>query len=74
MDDKKIIGQFFEWSEKAIAETALEYENYLHTISYVILSSSEIVEEWLNDTYLEAWKTIPSNRPPSLKFYLVKIT
>lgn len=74
MDDEKIIALYFARNEDALRETAARYSGYCNTIARSILDSSEDVEECVSDTWLKAWKSIPPNRPNSLKAYLGKIT
>ncbi len=74
MDDQRIIELYFERSEEAIKETERKYGNYCFLIARNILSSREDAEECLNDTYLNAWNSIPPHRPNPLKTFLGKIT
>jgi RNA polymerase sigma-70 factor (ECF subfamily) len=45
----------------------------LSGISYSLLNSSEDAEECVNDTYLQAWNQMPTDRPIYLGAYLSKI-
>ncbi len=74
MDDSKIIELYWERSENAIAETAKKYSNYCRRISYNILRNDEDAEECVNDTYLNAWNSMPPHRPNRLSTFLGKIT
>lgn len=74
MDDKGIVKLYFDRSERAIAETSKKYGQYCFSIAYNILSNREDAEESVNDTYLDAWKSIPPHRPNSLALFLGKIT
>ena len=74
MDDKRIIGLYFERREQAVEETAKKYGRYCYAIAYNILSDPEDAEESVNDTYLDAWNAIPPHRPNSLALFLGKIT
>ena len=74
MEDKQIIGLYFDRSEEAIRETAQQYGSYLHAIAKSILHSEEEAEESVNDTYHSAWNAIPPNWPDNLKLFLAKIT
>ena len=74
MDDKKIVELYFARSEEAIKQTELKYGNYCFLIARNILSSREDAEECVNDTYLNAWNSIPPNNPNPLKTFLGKIT
>lgn len=74
MDDEKIIALYWARSETAISETANKYGRYCHYIAYNILHDDSDSEECVNDTYLQAWSSIPPNRPPVLRVYLGKLT
>ena len=74
MNDKEIIDLYFARSESAITETAVKYGAYLNTIAYRILHSEDDAEEVVNDTYHDAWRTIPPKRPDVLKLFLARIT
>ncbi len=74
MDDQRIIELFWQRSEKAIIETASKYGRYCHYIAYNILQDNEDAEECVNDTYLNAWNSIPPQKPNRLQTFLGKIT
>jgi RNA polymerase sigma factor (sigma-70 family) len=74
MDDNKILDLYWERSEAAITETASKYSKYCHYISYNILHNDKDADECVNDTYLNAWNSIPPKRPTCLSTYLGKIT
>ena len=74
MKDTEIIELYWNRDEAAIAATADAYGNYCYTIAYNILCNNEDAEECVNDTWLNAWKSIPPQRPNRLSTYLGKIT
>ena len=74
MEDKKIIKLYFDRNEKAISETSEKYGKYLYKIAFNILSNNEDSEESVNDTYMNAWNTIPPENPNILSAFLSKIT
>lgn len=74
MEDKCIVDLYWERNENAIFETAAKYGRYLHSISYQILLNDEDAEECVNDTYNDAWLSIPPHRPSILSTFLGKIT
>ena len=74
MEDERIVELYWKRDENAIQETSVKYGNYLHGISYHILSDMEDAKECVNDTYNEAWNAIPPHRPSDLKTFLGKIT
>lgn len=73
VEDFKIVDLYWERSERAISETRTKYERMLSGISYSLLRSDEDAEECVNDTYLSAWNSMPSDRPIYLGAYLSKI-
>ena len=73
MEDEQIIQLYWQRSEDAIAETAVKYGTYCHSISYGILRNAEDAEECVTDTYLRAWNAIPPQRPRYLAAFLAKI-
>lgn len=74
MKDDVIVDLYWKRDESAIAETAAKYGKYLHSISYRILLNNEDAEECVNDTYNDAWQSIPPHRPSVLSTFLGKIT
>lgn len=73
MEDNKIVDLYWDRSERAISETQLKYGRLLYSLSFSLLSSREDAEECVNDTYLAAWSSMPSDRPELLRPYLCKI-
>lgn len=74
MEDDRIVELYWSRSENAISETSAKYGRYCHAIAYRVLSSEEDAEESVNDTYLEAWNSMPPHRPAVLSAFLGKIT
>ena len=74
MEDRKIVDLYWQRDENAIPETAAKFGGYCRTIAYNILSDAEDAEECLNDTWLRAWNTMPTNRPAKLAPYLGKLS
>ena len=74
MDDELIVQLYWDRSENAILETDRKYGAYCDSIAYGILQSREDAEESVNDTYMDAWNTMPPNRPSVLSTFLGKIT
>jgi RNA polymerase sigma-70 factor (ECF subfamily) len=70
MEDSQILELYFARSEDAIAETDKKYGRYCTYIADRILENEQDSLEVKNDTYLQAWNTIPPKRPEPLKFYL----
>ena len=74
MDDQKIVDLYWARNEDAIRHTADRYGQYCYAIAYNILSVREDSEECVNDTYLDAWNSMPPHRPSVLSAFLGKIT
>lgn len=74
MKDKEIIDLYWNRDETAIAATADAYGNYCYSIAYNILHNKEDAEECVNDTWHNAWRSIPPHRPDRLSTYLGKLT
>ena len=70
MDDARIVELYWERNENAISETANKYGSYLNSISYNILVNSEDAQECVNDTYHDAWNSMPPHRPSILSTFL----
>jgi len=73
LDDLAILGLFRSRSEEAIKEAQKKYADYCYIICYGILRNEEDAEECVNDTFLQAWNSIPPNMPEHLKSYLGRI-
>ena len=73
LEDEQIIALFFDRNEAAITETDRKYGSYLLSIAYNILHDPQDCEECQNDTYLNAWNSIPPAHPKLFAAYLVKI-
>mgnify|MGYP003514131046 CR=1 FL=1 len=74
MEDNQIIELYWNKNEKAISETDKKYGKYCNYIAYNILQNAEDSNEWVNDTYLRTWNTIPPQRPTVFKLFIAKIT
>ena len=74
MEDQKIIELYWSRNEDAIRQTADRYGQYCYAIAYNILSVREDSEECVNDTYLDAWNSMPPHKPTVLSAFLGKIT
>lgn len=74
MEDKSIVDLYWERNENAITETANKYGKYCFAIAFNILSDTEDAEESVNDSYLNAWNSMPPHRPAILSTFIGKIT
>ena len=73
MEDKEIIGLYWNRSEQAIIETKKKYGRLCVRISLNILHNNEDAEECVNDTYLGVWNAIPTAHPVYFSAFLCKI-
>lgn len=74
MDDSKIVALYWARNDSAIRETKKKYGRYCYAIAYNILNNTQDAEESENDTYLDAWQSMPPHRPQFLSTFLGKIT
>jgi RNA polymerase sigma-70 factor (ECF subfamily) len=73
LEDTAIIRLYNARDERAISETDRKYGSYCMAVSMNILDSHPDAEECVNDTYLQTWRAIPPQNPPSLRNFLGKI-
>ena len=74
MEDYKIVDLYWARNEQGISESDRKYGKILRSLSFSLLSSHEDAEECVNDTYLDAWNSMPPHRPNILSAFLGKIT
>ncbi|MDE7297814.1 MAG: RNA polymerase sigma factor [Lachnospiraceae bacterium] len=75
MDNEKIVELYLLRDESAITETAEKYGSRLRALALGITADRQIAEECENDTYLEAWNSIPPHEPRSYLYaFLARIT
>lgn len=74
MKDSEIVDLYWDRNEYAIQQTQIKYGAYLSKVAYNVLADYEDSKECVNDTYLVAWNSMPTNRPSILSTYLGKIT
>lgn len=74
MDDNSIIQLYWDRNDQAIIATSEKYGHYCKAIAKNILNNEEDAEECVNDTYLNAWNSMPTHWPEQLAAFLGKIT
>lgn len=74
MEDKEIIGLFFEREERAVDETMKKYGARLRRLALSFLGDDQDAEECVSDAMLNVWRTIPPNKPDELFGYLARLT
>lgn len=73
MEDKTIIGLFFQRDERALELVRNKYGRFIYGQAYNITSSHEDAEELENDTYMKLWNSIPPENPVYFMAYIGKI-
>ena len=75
MDDNRIVELYLLRDETAIKQTTEKYGSRLRSLAYGIVNDQQTAEECENDTYMEAWNTIPPHEPRSYLYaFLARIT
>lgn len=74
MEDSKIIDLYLLRDDEAVKQTADKYGKRLRSLSYAVVKDRQTAEECENDTYIQAWNTIPPNEPRTYLYpYLARI-
>lgn len=73
MKDQEIVRLFLERSEQAIPELIRKYEPAARRISSNLLGNPQDVEECVNDTWLQVWRSIPPQQPVHLGAYVCRL-
>lgn len=73
MLDSQIVELYWQRDESAISQTDTKYGGLCRSISNNILRSYDESEECVNDSYLSAWNSMPTERPERLGAYMGKI-
>ena len=75
LEDSGIVDLYLSRDEEAISRTSQKYGSRLRALSLGIVADCFSAEECENDTYLEAWRSIPPHEPRSyLYLFLARIT
>ena len=75
MEDNKIVELYLLRDEAAIKQSTLKYGQRLRTLSYGIVNDHQTAEECENDTYMQAWNSIPPHTPTDYLYaFLARIT
>ena len=75
MDDEYIVELYLKRDETALASTSEKYGKRLTSLAKHITEDEYTADECVNDTYMEAWNTIPPNEPRTYFYpYLARIT
>lgn len=75
LDDNRIVELYLLRDETAIKQTTENYGSRLRSLAYGIVGDPQTAEECENDTYMEAWNTIPPHEPRNYLYaFLARIT
>ena len=74
VQDEEIIQLYWDRDENAIYESSRKYGAFCSAVARNILHNRADEQECVNDTWLQAWNSMPPNRPSFLQVYLGKIT
>ena len=75
MEDEEIIALYLSRDETAVKQTAEKYGQRLRALSLRIAGDWQTAEECENDTYMEAWRSIPPHKPETYFYaFLARIT
>ena len=74
LTDAEIVSLYLSRNEDAIRHTDRNYGAYCMSVAMNILNNRSDAEECVNDTYLQAWRSIPPHKPTVLRLFLGKIT
>lgn len=75
LDDNRIVELYLQRDEMAIKQTEAQYGARLRHLAYGIVGDQQTAKECENDTYMEAWNTIPPHEPRSYLYaFLARIT
>lgn len=73
MSDEQIVELYWQRNEQAITQTDIKYKGFLLSVAYNIVGDARDSEECLNDTYIDAWNSMPPARPAVLQAFLATI-
>ena len=75
MEDESIVELYLKRDESAITATSEKYGKRLTALSRRITEDEQTADECVNDTYMQAWNSIPPNEPRTYLFpFLSRIT
>ena len=72
LDDIQIVALFCNGSDEAVEAVQKKYGTQMLRLARNILTDERDAEECLNDTLLNAWKSVPLAKPDNLKAYLMR--
>lgn len=73
LSDEEIIALYWDRDEQAISRTDEKYKKFLLSVAFNIIFDDQDCEECLNDTYIDAWNSMPPSKPALLQAFLATI-
>ena len=73
LSDEEIIALYWDRDERAISRTDEKYKKFLLSVAFNIVFDDQDCEECLNDTYIDAWNSMPPSKPALLQAFLATI-
>jgi RNA polymerase sigma-70 factor (ECF subfamily) len=73
MEDSEIVALYWTRDEQAIAETDGKYGPFCRSLARNLLGSPEDAEECVSDAWLEAWNSMPEEKPSLLRPWLGRV-
>ena len=74
MEDVNIVQLYWDRDQSAIKASDQKYGRYCFAVANRILGSREDSDECVNDTWHNAWRAIPPEKPAKLKPFFGRIT
>lgn len=74
MEDEKIVQLYWDRDQSAIEQSDQKYGRYCFAVANRILDSREDSSECVNDTWHNAWRAIPPEKPSKLQSFFSRIT
>ena len=73
LSDEEIIELYWDRDEQAVSRTDEKYKKFLLAVAFNIVFDDQDCEECLNDTYIDAWNSMPPSKPALLQAFLATI-
>ena len=73
MEDERIVQMYFDRDQSAIEQSDKKYGKYCYAVANRILDSREDSCECVNDTWHNAWRAIPPQKPSKLQAFFGRI-
>ena len=75
MEDHQIVELYLRREEEAVRQTQEKYGRRLYHLAFGIVGDVQAAQECENDTYFQAWNTIPPHEPRDYLYpFLARLT